>query len=292
MRTTLDPTLQRMARTALIDGFVAYDHRHAGWRGPVKKIDIKGDWGKTLGAHAGVERYRSLAARRGARRHQGQRDDRTAPRPHAGRRAWSRSARPASIPYEEVKWARPKVGGSFGGTPASVSAVLKPGDVVYVSPRLPKPAADGTPGAPDDSLKGQWSLQQVPEVSGALVAMDPHTGRVLCDRWRLQLRRKPVRPRDASPPPAGLLVQAADLRDRARQRLHAVEHHRRRPNLRRSRQGRKTGSGISVINFCLASASIATPAISGPRMSAIAALWPGANSPIAACRSSERGARC
>ena len=83
------------------------------------------------------------------------------------------------IPYEEVKWARPKVGAGFGGTPASVSAVLKPGDVVYVSPRVPKPADDGTPGAPDDSLKGQWSLQQVPEVGGALVAMDPHTGRVL-----------------------------------------------------------------------------------------------------------------
>ena len=50
VRTTLDPRLQRLARTALVDGFVAYDHRHAGWRGPVKQIDIKGDWGKTLGA--------------------------------------------------------------------------------------------------------------------------------------------------------------------------------------------------------------------------------------------------
>ena len=49
VRTTLDPTLQRIARKALIDGFVAYDHRH-GWRGVVKKIDIKGDWGKTLAA--------------------------------------------------------------------------------------------------------------------------------------------------------------------------------------------------------------------------------------------------
>src|SRR5262245_65634175 len=83
------------------------------------------------------------------------------------------------IPYEEVKWARPQAGRGFGGTPASVSAVLKPGDVVYVSPRIPNPAADGTPAAPDDSLKGQWSLEQVPAVSGALVAMDPHTGRVL-----------------------------------------------------------------------------------------------------------------
>ncbi len=83
------------------------------------------------------------------------------------------------IPYDEVKWARPKVGHGFGGTPGSVSAVLKPGDVVYVSPRVPRPADDGTPAPPDDSLKGQWSLQQIPEVSGALVAMDPHTGRVL-----------------------------------------------------------------------------------------------------------------
>jgi penicillin-binding protein 1A len=57
--------------------------------------------------------------------------------------------------------------------------VLKPGDVVYVSPREPKPADDGTPAPPDASLKGQWALQQIPEVSGALVAMDPHTGRVL-----------------------------------------------------------------------------------------------------------------
>ena len=34
------------------------------------------------------------------------------------------------------------------------------------------------PPQPED-LKGQWSLQQVPEIGGALVAMDPHTGRVL-----------------------------------------------------------------------------------------------------------------
>jgi len=43
--------------------------------------------------------------------------------------------------------------------------VLKPGDVVYVEPKG------------DDS--NAYALRQVPEVSGALVAMDPHTGRVL-----------------------------------------------------------------------------------------------------------------
>jgi penicillin-binding protein 1A len=178
VRTTLDPALQRMARTALIDGFVAYDHRHAGWRGPVKQIDTKGDWGKTLG---GMPVWSDIDPWRLAVVLNVTKDSATVGlrpgRIPAG--ALVKERETGTIPYEEVKWARPKVGGSFGGTPASVSAVLKPGDVVYVSPRLPKPAADGTPGAPDDSLKGQWTLQQVPEVSGALVAMDPHTGRVL-----------------------------------------------------------------------------------------------------------------
>ena len=42
-----------------------------------------------------------------------------------------------------------------------------PGDVIWVAPKDPaKPT-------------GVWSLMQIPEVGGGLVAMDPHTGRVL-----------------------------------------------------------------------------------------------------------------
>ena len=59
----------------------------------------------------------------------------------------------------------------MGASPRVVSDVLKPGDVIYVAPREPKDA--------QDDVKNQWSLEQVPEVGGALVAMDPHTGRVL-----------------------------------------------------------------------------------------------------------------
>ena len=46
-----------------------------------------------------------------------------------------------------------------------VSAVLKPGDVVYVSAVAGK--------------QGSYTVEQVPEIEGALVAMDPRTGRVL-----------------------------------------------------------------------------------------------------------------
>jgi penicillin-binding protein 1A len=178
VRTTLDPRFQRIARTALVNGLVSYDHRHTGWRGPVKTIDIKGDWGKTLGAMpvwSDIEPWRLAVVLDVAK------DKATVGlRPgHDPQGVLVKERETGVIPYDELKWARPKVGVGFGGTPASVSAVLKPGDVVYVSPRLPKPADDGTPGAPDDSLKGQWSLQQVPAVGGALVAMDPHTGRVL-----------------------------------------------------------------------------------------------------------------
>ena len=49
VRTTLDPNLQRMARRALIDGLVTFD-REKGWRGPLQKLDIGGDWGAGLPA--------------------------------------------------------------------------------------------------------------------------------------------------------------------------------------------------------------------------------------------------
>ena len=49
--------------------------------------------------------------------------------------------------------------------PTKVSQVLEVGDVVYVEP-LNKEA-------------NTWRLRQVPEISGAIVAMDPRTGRVL-----------------------------------------------------------------------------------------------------------------
>src|SRR5258706_4731372 len=46
VRSTLDPSLQLMARAALRAGLVAFDRKHGGWRGPVSKIDISNtDWG-------------------------------------------------------------------------------------------------------------------------------------------------------------------------------------------------------------------------------------------------------
>src|SRR5262244_1312746 len=47
VRTTLDPKIQVMARKTMVAGLVKYDEEQ-GWRGPVTKIDVSGDWGVKL----------------------------------------------------------------------------------------------------------------------------------------------------------------------------------------------------------------------------------------------------
>src|SRR5499427_7930450 len=47
VRTTLDPKIQVMARKTMVAGLVKYDEEQ-GYRGPISKLDISGDWGVKL----------------------------------------------------------------------------------------------------------------------------------------------------------------------------------------------------------------------------------------------------
>jgi penicillin-binding protein 1A len=159
VRTTLDPNLQRMARRALIDGLVAFD-REKGWRGPVQQIDIGGDWGASLtgidiptdlapwrlGVVLEAQRTKAVVGLRPARQADG---------------SLVKDREAVEIPFDEVRWAR-----TARAVPKAVTDVLKPGDVIWVAPKDPA------------KLDGTWSLMQIPEIGGGLVAMDPHTGRV------------------------------------------------------------------------------------------------------------------
>ena len=169
VRTTLDPSLQQIGRQTLVNGLVAYDHRH-GWRGVVKKIDIGGDWGKTLAA---INFWPDIAPWRLAVVLDADKDKATIGlRPmRTTTGALAKERETGTIPFSEVKWARPKLKGGLGASPRVLTDVIKPGDVIYVAPREPTDT--------EKDVAGQWSLEQVPEVGGALVAMDPHTGRVL-----------------------------------------------------------------------------------------------------------------
>jgi penicillin-binding protein 1A len=77
------------------------------------------------------------------------------------------------IPMTELSWARPWLKGQKVGPPPSrPSDVLAPGDVILVEPV--------TAGRDEGEDRTEtYGLRQIPQVSGALVAMDPHTGRVL-----------------------------------------------------------------------------------------------------------------
>ena len=102
--------------------------------------------------------------------------------------------------------------------------------MVYADPLFDK---DSKP------VEGQYRLRQLPEVSGAMVAMDPWTGRVLAMVGGFWFDQRPVQPRHASVSAAGLVVQAAGLFGGDGQWLHAVDRRGRRADRNRSGAGRR-----------------------------------------------------
>ncbi|MGO9357101.1 MAG: penicillin-binding protein 1A [Xanthobacteraceae bacterium] len=168
VRATLNPKLQVAARKSLADGLVNYDEAQ-GWRGATNKIDIGGDWGVKL---ADLKSLSDIAPWRMAvvleTSDQSARIGFQPGRELGG--AVSKERLTGLITLDGVKWARPAAGTTRGKAPTTIPQVLSPGDVIYVDPLLAK---DGS------KVEGQYRLRQLPEVSGALVAMDPLTGRVV-----------------------------------------------------------------------------------------------------------------
>ena len=138
MRTTLDPKLQSLGRTALMQGLETYDRRH-GWRGAWGNLaQIGSDWEKLI-------------------------KDKSPP---AERRLWRAGVVESADGNVKVRVA----GGSEGFLePADVAWAkrgkgLKHGDLIWVEPT---------------AAAGRYNLRQTPIVNGALVALDPWTGRVM-----------------------------------------------------------------------------------------------------------------
>ncbi len=157
VRTTLDTKLQALARKTFTDGLLRFDEAQ-GWRGPITKIDIAGDWGVKLAevkALADVAPWRLAVVLEVS--DQSARVGLQPGREPGGFVSKQRTI--GMLPLEGMKWAK-----TGGKAVSKVSQVVNPGDVVYVE------AAKS---------EGQFSLHQVPEVSGAMVVEDPWTGRVL-----------------------------------------------------------------------------------------------------------------
>ncbi len=159
VRSTLDPELQTMARKSLMDGLIDFDRKRGSWNGPIDRIALGADWGVDLGKIEGLSDIPEwtlavVLESGGEQATVGVQPDKLV----SGKLSEERKSGPLFL--ETMKWARVN-----GRTPGSVSDVLAPGDVVYVQESQVAP--------------GTFELRQIPKVSGALVAMDPYTGRVL-----------------------------------------------------------------------------------------------------------------
>ena len=166
VRTSIDPELQVKADWALRKGLRAYDRRH-GWRGPFLnlppsvRLDRPADWKFAL---TKIERPKgllewSLAVVLGT-------DTKSA---HIGVEDGAKG----QIPMTELTWARPWLKGQKRGPKVKKPAdALKQGDVIAVERVLKD--KDGKP-TPENT----FGLRQIPEINGAIVAIDPHTGRIL-----------------------------------------------------------------------------------------------------------------
>lgn len=144
--TTVDSRLQRAADVALRAAVLEYDRRH-GWRGRVGRVEV-GEGTDEIVAGA-IEDYPVVGG--------------LIPAIVVGTDSTeatvvARSGLRYRLPMEGIRWAR-----TAEGTPKSPRDVMKIGDVVYVLP----------------SGEGEALLAQLPEVQGAIVALDPHDGAVV-----------------------------------------------------------------------------------------------------------------
>jgi penicillin-binding protein 1A len=153
VRTTLDAKLQKIASKALENGIEEYDQKH-GYRGALKKIDTSVNWQNELQSFDIDQLYKpswkkavvlSLS--------------------NDSASIGVENGNLGSIKLSSLSWARKYIDiDNVGNAIKKVSDVFSVGDVILVEKNIEQDT---------------YSLRQIPEVNGAFIAIDPHTGRVL-----------------------------------------------------------------------------------------------------------------
>ena len=188
VRTSMDPLLQEAAEKSLRDGLMSYDRKMGGWRGPVGHLDAvknpRDDWPAALAQfphtpgmlsqwrQAVVLEATDTEAKLGwLERTAGEQPNATPER------------RTGQMLLSDLAWARPVNAGKPGPAARRISDIAQVGDVVLIEP--PSAPAPDTPPAKARGAAApaprpdRVTLRQIPQVQGALVSLDPTTGRVL-----------------------------------------------------------------------------------------------------------------
>nr|MBA2917339.1 penicillin-binding protein [Candidatus Liberibacter asiaticus] len=158
IRTSLDPQLQLYARKALQNGLINYD-QNDGFRGPIKRIDLKKDWGNTLASIPtlyDVPEWDIAVVLEVSNSH-----ITIGIRPTIDSNGKVTTERKKGIiEADSMRWVYNKE--QTTEETSENRNVLSLGDVIYV-----------------EHINEGWRLRQIPKVQGGLIAMDPRTGRIL-----------------------------------------------------------------------------------------------------------------
>ena len=148
--TTINSNLQKAANNALVDALHDYDQRH-GYRGAEQYYDLNdaltpSDWDKLLqnyfpinGLHPGLVIDSS---------------------PETAL-VYLADGQTVALDITSIRWAKRHINNNtIGSAPQTVDEVLQVGDIIRVTRRA----------------ESSWQLAQIPDVQGALVALNPNNG--------------------------------------------------------------------------------------------------------------------
>ncbi len=174
--TTIESEQQNAAAKALRRGLQAYDRRH-GFRGAVGKVDL----GKLQEANSELdEAYEATLST--YPNSQEQIPALVLASEEKSAQVWTSNFGSIVLPLESSTWAkRHKTANLVGNKPEAMSDIITAGDVIYIQPdnAAVKKKIDDQEDEIAQEAPLAWRLSQIPEVSGALISMQPNTGRIL-----------------------------------------------------------------------------------------------------------------
>ena len=148
IRTSLDSNLQNIVTRALQKGLIAYDKRH-GYRGPIENIDLK-DWYNYISS-----KYAKPTLFDYARIIKINPDE---------IKVENKNHEYFNINIKGHAWLRKYINNNYVGKKiTNFNEIFEVNDIIYYS----------------KNTENQYQIEQIPEINGAVIAMDPYTGRVL-----------------------------------------------------------------------------------------------------------------
>ena len=168
VKTSVNPEMQLIAQNTLRAGLADYDRRH-GYRGALTTFETMSDWRIQLGA---LERPEGMLEEWGLAVVLEVSDSQA----KIGFVEKDQSV----LKTSDVKWARTYKGDdSLGPAISKMSQVVEMGDVIMVQEKLQDAKQDSKDAEDAQAGAKEYNLRQVPNIQGAIIALNPHTGRVL-----------------------------------------------------------------------------------------------------------------